>query len=482
VRHALWLIVLVKLLTPPLPVWSWTPAASAALRPEATIEESPRPPPAGPPGEHPAEERQSLWSPAEVIVAVPETAPPPDVGLAREESVSASADKPLPKAPRPWREGLSAVLVDAWVAGAAIAALLQLLRIARFQRRLARGRAAPAALEAVVADVARRLGVQPPPIAVVPGLASPVVWGLGRARLVWPAALLGQLTADGERAAVVHELAHLRRHDHWVGWLELVAGCVWWWSPLFWHVRRQIGCAAELACDAWVIETLPGSRRAYAEALLAVCELVSRRAAPAPALGMGGARQEMEQAPPGPNLSGNTPAASQPLSVALQTATPPAVDERELRLQKLESNLEALLKEVKDLRAAAGHKAVTQPPKPAATSEEHLRRTESIPMILKPDNETGNKYYSHLHASGFVPASVNQPISLTRTTYTLSREKADALAALLKDLKAPVLETQVKQDGIVVTTTPEAQRIVGDFVGLLQGRMPSSTPKPMQAK
>jgi hypothetical protein len=411
------------------------------------------------------------------------------------------------------------VLVDGWVAGAAVAALLQLLRVARFQCRLARGRPAPVALVAVVAEVAKQLGVRPPPVVVVAGLDSPMVWGLGRARLAWPAALLGQLTPDSERAAVVHELAHLRRRDHWVGWLELVAGCVWWWSPLFWHVRRQIGCAAELACDAWVIETLPRSRRAYAEALLAVCELVSRRAVPAPALGMGGARQEIErrltmilresvpsrapvrslfgvvllalialpgftdgQAPPGPNLGGNPPVASDLPTIAFQGGAPAAVDERELRLQKLENNLEALLKEVKELRAAPGNKALTPPLRTAAPSVNSPKEGSSVPAT--PYSDAAGNYYralSRLHAQGMAPAP-DQPINLTRATYSLSKEKADALAALLKDLKAPVLETQVKPDGIIVTTTPDAQRVVGDFVGLLQGRVPHATQKPMQAK
>src|SRR5438067_1936197 len=86
-----------------------------------------------------------------------------------------------------------------------------------------------------------------PPL-VAWALASPVLWGLGRPRLLWPAARLGRLSPQSERAAIVHELAHLRRRDHWVGWLQLPASCVWWWSPLFWAVRRQIGRAAELAC------------------------------------------------------------------------------------------------------------------------------------------------------------------------------------------------------------------------------------------
>jgi hypothetical protein len=32
----------------------------------------------------------------------------------------------------------------------------------------------------------------------------------------------------------------------------------------------------------------------------------------------------------------------------------------------------------------------------------------------------------------------------------------------------------VKADAIVVTTTPEGQRIIGEFVGLLQGKTPAA--------
>jgi hypothetical protein len=401
------------------------------------------------------------------------------------------------------------VLAGAWVAGAALTALLQLARVVRFRRQVAGGSPAPAALTAVVGALAQRLGVRQPAVVVVPGLASPVVWALGRARLLWPAALLGELSPDGERAAVVHELAHLRRRDHWVGWLQLVAGCVWWWNPLFWHVRRQLGRAAELACDAWVIETLPNARRAYAEALLAVCELVSRRAAPAPALGMGGARQEIErrltmilresvpsrapvralfgvvllalialpgftdgQAPPVPNRTNNTPdtnaaPAGNFTADLAQPAATPAVDQREQRLQKLEANLEALLKEVKELRAAGGKPTPT--PSSAAT-----------PSTWKPPTNHGYsplRYQASIEyetwARGVTAAAAEQPLRLERVTYTLPKDKAEALAALLKDLKAPVLETVVKADGIVVTTTPDAQRVVGEFVGLLHGKVPA---------
>jgi hypothetical protein len=108
--------------------------------------------------------------------------------------------------------------------------------------------------------------------------------------------LTENLPCQCRRSVIVHELAHLRRRDHWVGWLLLTGECICWWNPLFWYVRRQIRLNAELACDAWVVGTLPDDRRAYAEALLEVTQLVSQTAAPMPALGMSsGARQAFER-------------------------------------------------------------------------------------------------------------------------------------------------------------------------------------------
>ena len=131
-----------------------------------------------------------------------------------------------------------------------------------------------------------RVGVRPPRTLVVPGAGSPCLWCLGRPRLLIPAALLGELRAGCWPGVLVHEFAHLRRRDHWVAWLELLAGCLWWWNPLFWYVRSQLHQNAELACDAWVVAALPEGRRSYAETLIEVCRL--HAAVAAPALGVGG--------------------------------------------------------------------------------------------------------------------------------------------------------------------------------------------------
>ena len=87
------------------------------------------------------------------------------------------------------------------------------------------------------------------------------------------------------RSVIAHELAHARRGDHYLAWLELVAGLCWWWNPLFWFVRKRLRESAELACDAIALSVCPQSRRTYAELLLALSSS-SSPAIPAPVLGI----------------------------------------------------------------------------------------------------------------------------------------------------------------------------------------------------
>jgi hypothetical protein len=149
--------------------------------------------------------------------------------------------------------------------------------------------------------LARRMGIRNVELRVVEGIESPFIWCLHRSMLLWPAKLSDKVSGDSLQGLIIHELAHLKRRDPWVGWLELAAGCVWWWNPLYWLVRNQLRLNAELACDAWVVNILdavPKSRRAYAEALLAVCEHIHerRRAIPMTAIGVDtGSRRFLER-------------------------------------------------------------------------------------------------------------------------------------------------------------------------------------------
>src|SRR5262249_22592140 len=102
----------------------------------------------------------------------------------------------------------------------------------------------------------------------------PMVWaGLGRARLFFPVHLLDRLDADGQATLLAHELAHVRRGDHWVRPLELLVTGLYWWCPLVWWARRQIHIHEEECWDAWVVSALPA--RTYAAAILETVDFLA---------------------------------------------------------------------------------------------------------------------------------------------------------------------------------------------------------------
>jgi beta-lactamase regulating signal transducer with metallopeptidase domain len=285
VRHALWLLVLLKLLTPPLVVWPW-PAPKVTevigLRSDSVaVSDAPDGPSAGADG----------W-----VAAVPAGEEIEASQVQSEAPGQKAADPATQPTAREWiLAWLAPLALAIWLTGAAVMVGVQLVRLVRLRRLVARGRPASPVLAEQVGKMAAKLRVRRPRVLIVPDIGSPGVWGVGRPRLLWPAPLEDRLSPDAACTVIVHELAHLRRRDHWTAWLQLAAQCAWWWNPLFWCVSRQVRWYAELACDAWVLWALPRGRRAYAEALIEVTQYVSRTAAPVPAPGMGGARHHLEK-------------------------------------------------------------------------------------------------------------------------------------------------------------------------------------------
>ncbi|MFL5245627.1 MAG: hypothetical protein ACJ8FY_26320 [Gemmataceae bacterium] len=155
------------------------------------------------------------------------------------------------------------------------------------------------------------------------------------------------------------------------------------------------------------------------------------------------------------------------------------------RLDKLERQIDALLKEVKALRgekpAKVGEKSeprtailseIKTEKKPATISGDKvhiIRANEPYAVeVRQPINaaKEGNVFYRNQ-----VTASDGDSTSLTRTTYKMPKDKAEALASFLKDqVKGHVLETKVEGDGLIVTTTPDAQHTIGQFIALVQGK------------
>jgi hypothetical protein len=127
------------------------------------------------------------------------------------------------------------------------------------------------------------------------------------------------------------------------------------------------------------------------------------------------------------------------------------------RLDRLEKQLEVLLQEVKAMRAGA--------PKAATKEVTAEAKPSPDPKAVVLD---GKKFRYEVIQRG---EGGEQTVTLTRATYKMPKEKADALAKFLGDqVKGQVLETKVDGDSITVTTTPGIQRTIHEFINLVLGK------------
>ena len=126
-----------------------------------------------------------------------------------------------------------------------------------------------------------------PEICWVRARVSPLVWPLGRPRLIIPRDLWKTLDGPQRSTLVVHELAHLKRGDHLVRFLELVVTALYWWHPLLWLIRQSLRDAEEQCCDAWVVWAFPEAAKSYAETLLDTLDFVHRSSQAEPLLASG---------------------------------------------------------------------------------------------------------------------------------------------------------------------------------------------------
>lgn len=149
------------------------------------------------------------------------------------------------------------------------------LRYARFSKLLH----AESVIDENATSIAKRLlgnAMFVPPVRLISARVSPMLFGIGRQTcIVCPDRLWNSLSNVDREAFLAHELAHFRRRDHWIRWLEWIVTAVYWWFPLVYMARKQLERHEEAACDAYAIASLQTSPRTYAEALLNVVDFLS---------------------------------------------------------------------------------------------------------------------------------------------------------------------------------------------------------------
>ncbi len=266
VVHGLWLLALLKLVTPPLVELPLLPASGQAApeRPGFAAEDRPAAPAS--PLARPAPAAPAARALVASAVDPRSAAPRVSVGGERPAPARATTSAARRHAARAWRLALPALLAF----GALLVSGLAAVRFLRFRRLAATAEAAPAELSARAAEIGAALGLRRvPSISLLAARVPPMLWPASpRPRLLLPRDLLPDLEAGERDALLAHELAHVRRRDHWVRFLEVGATALFWWYPVAWWSRRALRRAEERCCDEWVVRVLPDSSRAYASGIL----------------------------------------------------------------------------------------------------------------------------------------------------------------------------------------------------------------------
>ncbi|MCR9197110.1 MAG: hypothetical protein NXI04_00535 [Planctomycetaceae bacterium] len=278
--HALWLLVIVKCLTPPLWGHSLGVFSSAqALFPDteparsaAAVTTSPiiaADPEMSAAGFDDRITRLSLGQPAENDNrATPGQYPQTAAKLSPEVTTAGGT------ALSPWLTLLAG--------GALLHSLVLITRYLRCVRNIRARRVSDfdTLTQPLLEQLCDKLQIRRAPDIIVSDVRwGPAVMGFFRRVIVLPRCLL-DTTADTDQRPVqwlepiiAHELLHIRRGDLFAGVLQSVARCLWWFHPGVWFASRMLSRETERCCDADVIKELGCRPSAYARCLLSVIEM-----------------------------------------------------------------------------------------------------------------------------------------------------------------------------------------------------------------
>jgi uncharacterized protein (TIGR03435 family) len=216
----------------------------------------------------------SLISPAVLEhSAAPLVAPVSTAASAVLRSVPSTfftATGPVPTPFLPW-------VVAVWIAGA-VAFWLRLIGGWIFAERLRfrLTRPAPPEWQQTLDRLRIRIRVSRPVRLLVSALVeTPAVVGWLRPVVLTPVGALTGLPPEQIEALLLHELAHIRRHDYLMNVFQNIVEAVLFYHPAVWWISGHIRAERELCCDEAAV-SVSGDAIAYARAL---AELESARPA-----------------------------------------------------------------------------------------------------------------------------------------------------------------------------------------------------------
>ncbi|MFC1574170.1 M56 family metallopeptidase [Candidatus Latescibacterota bacterium] len=112
----------------------------------------------------------------------------------------------------------------------------------------------------------------------------PAVAGFIRPRIFLPPRLADNWPADDLEPILLHEVAHIKRNDLLVNWLQIAVQTVYFFHPLVWFANRRIRLLREEVCDDIAVHVIGDRRKRYTKSMLDVVKSADRE----PSLGFVG--------------------------------------------------------------------------------------------------------------------------------------------------------------------------------------------------
>ncbi|MCK5461562.1 MAG: M56 family metallopeptidase, partial [Bacteroidales bacterium] len=100
----------------------------------------------------------------------------------------------------------------------------------------------------------------------------PTVIGILRPVVLIPAMIISGLPADQLETIIVHELAHIRRHDFLINIMQSIMEALFFYHPVVWIISENIRQEREKCCDDYTVRVC-GQVSLYARALAYLSEL-----------------------------------------------------------------------------------------------------------------------------------------------------------------------------------------------------------------
>jgi len=166
-----------------------------------------------------------------------------------------------------------------WLLGVAGLAALVLYGVIRYRRVCAEAAEVDAATDELFQRCKQLLNIhQRVRLLETSRVASPIVVGYWHPTLLLPRDFPAQVSSEQLRLVLLHELAHMKRHDILVNWLISAVQIAHWFNPLAWYALRLMRHDMEQACDATVLRHLSSREQiAYGDTLIKLSDFTPRR-------------------------------------------------------------------------------------------------------------------------------------------------------------------------------------------------------------